>query len=172
MGNKLANRGKNINEILDPNNAPADARFNALRRTMLVSKLNTGRCTTPQELEQRFNNLFELAYQEGFVPVVEHLAICSGFDRRSIWDIETGVSHKGDGMSDVVKNAKALIAAMDADLASNNEMNANVYKFRAMNYYGMHEKQEIEVKPITGNEIPENTQEILNSIPQLKENND
>ena len=76
-GNKLRNRGKNINEILDPNNAPADAKVTALRRTMLIKSLNTGRCTTPQELNDRFSKLFEMCFNNNFIPTVEALALCS-----------------------------------------------------------------------------------------------
>ena len=56
--------GKNISSILDPNNAPLPARKEAMRRTLLASKLNTSRCTTSQELQERFDQLFELALQE------------------------------------------------------------------------------------------------------------
>ena len=66
--NSLATRsngsGKNIASILDPNNAPIHARREALRRTLLARKLCTSRCTTPQELKERFDQLFELAFNE------------------------------------------------------------------------------------------------------------
>lgn len=66
--NSLATRsngsGKNIASILDPNNAPVAARKEAMRRTLLASKLNTSRCTTSQELQERFDQLFDLAFQE------------------------------------------------------------------------------------------------------------
>ena len=76
---KMANRGKNINEILDPNNAPPDAKSRALRRTMLIKSLCTSRCTTPQELEERFDNLFEMCFNNNFIPTVEALALCSRY---------------------------------------------------------------------------------------------
>ena len=100
--NPLATRsngsGRNIADILDPNNAPADARARALRRTMAVKSLNTGRCTTAQELANRFEKLFEMCFQNNFIPVVEMLALCSGIDRRDLWEMEKGLSHKGSGM--------------------------------------------------------------------------
>lgn len=65
---KMANRGKNINEILDPNNAPVHARREALRRTLLARKLCTSRCTTPQEMADRFEQLFTLAFNERLRP--------------------------------------------------------------------------------------------------------
>lgn len=127
--------GRNIADILDPNNAPADARARALRRTMAVKSLNTGRCTSSQELADRFSKLFDLCFQNNFIPVVEMLALCSGFDRRDIWRIETEQIHKGSGMSDIVKEAKNFIASIEAELARDGEINGSVYQFRAKNYF-------------------------------------
>ena len=131
----MANRGKNIADILDPNNASPDAKVTALRRTMLIKSLNTGRCTSAQELSERFEQLFDMCFRNNFIPTVEALALCSGWDRRTLWDIETGVSHRGDGMSDVVKEAKEFIAAIEAELARDGEINGSVYMFRAKNYF-------------------------------------
>ena len=54
-----------------------DAKSRALRRTMLINSLNTGRCTTPQELSDRFQKLFEMCFNNNFIPTVEALALCS-----------------------------------------------------------------------------------------------
>jgi hypothetical protein len=167
---KALARGKNIADILDVNkNTTQDARLRAIRRTLLVKQLNTGRCTSAQELAERFDKLFEICLGEGFVPVVEMLALCSGFDRRTIHDIEVGNTHKGDGMSDVVKEAKDLIASMEAELARDGEISSNIYMFRAKNYFGMVDKQEVVVTPNTENKVPDNVDDIINAIPQLKE---
>lgn len=159
--------GRNIADILDPNNAPIDAKVTALRRTMLVKSLNTGRCTSAQELSDRFEQLFTMCFNNNFIPVVEMLALCSGFDRRDIWRIETEQIHKGSGMSDVVKNAKNLIASVEAELARDGEINGSVYMFRAKNYFGMVDKQEVVVTPNVDNKIPDNVDDIINAIPKL-----
>lgn len=167
--NKMRNRGKNINEILDPNNAPDDAKVRALRRTLLIRKLNTSRCTTSQELADRFDKLFELCFQNNFIPTVEALALCSGIDRKTLWQIENGTIHKGDGMRDIVKNAKDMIATMEAELARDGEINSTVYIFRAKNYFGMTDKQEVVVTPNTGLTEQPNIDDIVNNLPQLEE---
>jgi hypothetical protein len=81
--------GKNIGFIndVDLNTAP-DAKSRALRRTMLVKSLNTGRCTSPQEMAQRFDDLFDMCFKNNFIPTVECLALCSGVDRRTLNDME------------------------------------------------------------------------------------
>lgn len=79
MGSKVPSMGKSdIGSFVNPDaNIPEDAKKRAMRRTMLARKLNTGRCTTPQELSDRFNSLFETCIAEGFLPNVEMLALCS-----------------------------------------------------------------------------------------------
>jgi hypothetical protein len=77
---KKLKRGKNIADILSVNeNTTPDARMNALRRTMLVKNLCTSRCTTAEELQERFDLLFETCLANGFIPVVESLALCSRY---------------------------------------------------------------------------------------------
>lgn len=174
MSNEIAKMGKgDIGMFTNPNeNVEPDAKTRALRRTMLIKSLNTSRCTTSQELEQRFNDLFEMCFHNNFIPTVEALALCSGWDRRTIHDIETGVSHKGDGMSDVIKNAKDFIATLEAELARDGEINSTVYIFRAKNYFGMTDKQEVVVTP---NNLPQanmSEEEILNNLPQLDKGKD
>lgn len=170
MGDKIAAMGKSdIGKMHNFDNIPEDTKRLAMRRTLLARKLDTGRCTSPEELAQRFNLLFEKCYEEGFIPNVEMLALASGWDRRSLWDIENGVSHKGDGMSDIIKKAKEYIGSIEASLALDGEINPTVYIFRAKNYQGLSDKQEIEVKPVIDNNIPDNVDDIINSIPELKE---
>lgn len=155
--------------IYDKNCASSEARIRALTRTLLVAKLCTSRCTTAEELEHRFGQLFALALEKGFVPNVEMLGVASGISTRTLLDIESDVTHKDSEMSRVIRNAKLFIASMDADLASENEMNANVYKFRASNFYGLREKQEVVVTPNMQLDEPSNAERIMNAIPQLED---
>lgn len=78
MGDKVPSMKKgDIGKLVNTSNVEPDKATMALRRTMLVRKLNTGRCTTPQELKERFDNLFETCLENGFVPTVEMLAIAT-----------------------------------------------------------------------------------------------
>ena len=80
-----------------------------------------------------------------------------------------GLKRKGDGMADVVKEAKDFIATMEAELARDGEINSTVYIFRAKNHFGMVDKQEVVVTPQTGTEIPMNADEIVKNVPKLEE---
>ena len=98
------------------------------------------------------------------------LALSTGWNRRTLSDIELGVSHKGDGMAEVVSTAKNLIAAAEGQLALTGDINSTVYMFRAKNYHGMVDRQEVSVVPqYTQMEIPLNAEEIINNVPELDE---
>lgn len=78
MGNKVPSMKKgDISKITSTANVEPDKVTIALGRTLLVRKLNTGRCTTPQELKERFDNLFEICFENKFCPTVEMLAIAA-----------------------------------------------------------------------------------------------
>ena len=75
-------------------------------------------------------------------------------------------------MSDIVKTAKDLIGAAEAQLALSGDINATTYIFRAKNFQGMTDKQEVVVTP---NKIPQadlSEEEILKNLPQLDKGND
>lgn len=175
MGAKVPSMGqKNIGKLTNLNENPditPDAKTRALRRTMLISSLNTGRCTSPQEMQERFEELFDMCFKNNFIPTVEALALCSGVDRRTLHDMETAKFEGYQQYSDIIKNAKQFIATIEAELARDGEINSTVYIFRAKNYYGMVDKQEMVVTPNTGLQTPMNEEEILKNIPQLQENN-
>lgn len=67
-----------------------------------------------------------------------------------------------------MKTAKDIIKQYDAAVATNGMMPASVYQFRAKNFYGMKDVQEINVAPKTDLE-PETASEILQEIPDQLE---
>ena len=85
--------------------------------------------------------------------------------------LRLGLKHKGDGMADIIKKAKEFIATMEAELARDGEINSTVYIFRAKNYFGMADKQEVVVTPNAGMQAQANAEDIIKNIPQLNEGN-
>lgn len=70
--------------------------------------------------------------------------------------------------SNIVRTAKDMIKQYDAAVATNGMMPASVYQFRAKNFYGMKDVQEVTVAPKT-DLTPENASEILEQIPDQLE---
>ena len=75
--NNLIMTQSSIGKMQDISNVVPDKATRALQRSMLAASLNTGRCTTSQELQDRFQKLFDFALQNGFIPNVEMLALAS-----------------------------------------------------------------------------------------------
>lgn len=83
---------------------------------LAVANLNTGRVTSPDDLEYRFSELFEIANEQGIIPRYEHLVLVSGLPKRTFFDYgnEDGMYSPSKVYSPVIKKAKNLISAMEA----------------------------------------------------------
>jgi transcriptional regulator with XRE-family HTH domain len=84
--------------------------------------------------------------ESGQIPTVEEMAMYSGYSQATVWDWENG-RRKGfsSQTAELVKKAKEYLKMFDAKLVISGKVNPIVYFFRAKNYYGLIEKQEIEV---------------------------
>ena len=116
------------------NDAPKDAVKKALGSVLYWYKKEVP--VTDEEFADRLNEFFEHCYETNEVPTIEKLALALGTTRQTLWDWETG-ERKGRLVSDMIKRAKSMISAMDAELAMTGKIQPVVYIFRAKNYYGM-----------------------------------
>ena len=94
------------------------------------------------------------------------LGLATHYDINSLNDIQNGLFKKE--FTVIVKTAKNIIRQYDAAMAANGMIPASVYQFRAKNFYGMKDVQEVTVAPKT-DLTPENASEILEQIPDQLE---
>jgi len=121
---------------------------------VLISKLLTEaldaysqpKVKSDEELAERWNQYFRMCAESGQIPTVEEMAMYSGYSQATVWDWENG-RRKGfsSQTAELVKKAKEYLKMFDAKLVISGKVNPIVYFFRAKNYYGLIEKQEIEV---------------------------
>lgn len=113
------------------------------------------------ELMQRFDEYFRMCAETGQIPTVEEMALNTGFSDSTVWDWETG-RRKGFSprTAEIVKSAKAYLKTFDAKLVVSGKLNFLTYCFRAKNYYGMVDKQEMVLTPNNPLGNIENEQEI------------
>lgn len=120
-----------------------------------------------QEVEDRINLYFDYSVGAGLRPNIEGLALALGISRSTLWDWETG-RRRGNidsSRADIIKKAKDYIAYLMSDGVLDNKINPVTWIFYAKNYFGMSDKQEIEIKannPLGDNLTPE---EIAKRIP-------
>ena len=106
------------------------------------------RVQNDKELTERFNEYFEMCSETGQIPTVEEMCLSTGFSDRTLWGWQSGTKRGfSDYTGEIVKKAKDFLKTFDAKLVVAGKLNFLTYCFRAKNYYGMSDKQEITVAP-------------------------
>ena len=101
-----------------------------------------------EELCERLNYFFEECANTQQLPTIEKMCLAIGYDRSTIFDWESG--RRGgfsSSTADIIKKAKHILAGIDAELSQEGKIQPVVYMFRAKNFYGMADKQEVIVTP-------------------------
>lgn len=150
-----------------PDNIPKDEVSSAFEFSMRVAQIYTGRVQTAEELQDRFNQLFQVAAECGKIPRYEHLSLVSGIPKRTLFDY--GSEDYNGGMSPVfspiIKQAKLIISSAESELALTGKIPSVVYIFRSKNYEGLKDVQEVKTTN-TFNNAPENPEEFVKALPE------
>lgn len=83
--NNIGNRGSVQKAIQD---LDLEYRKKKIAFAVQVSKLNTGRVTTPEEMRDRIEKMFELCIQTGNTPSYESIAVACGLPIRTFYDMK------------------------------------------------------------------------------------
>lgn len=117
---------------------------------------------TVEEMKETVEAYFEICSKYKLIPTVEGLSVITHYDINSLNDIGHGLFKTE--FTVIVKETKNIIKNYDAAMATNGMIPASVYAFRAKNFYGMKDVQEVTLAPKTDLE-PETASEILQEIP-------
>ena len=114
-----------------------------------------------EELAERLNDYFVRCANTGQIPTVEEMCMSTGFSQSTCWDWEMG-RNKGfsSETSVIIKKAKEMLKTFDAKLVISGKLNFLAYCFRAKNYYGMVDKQEMVLTPNVNNDSDYNVDDI------------
>ena len=104
------------------------------------------RIETDEDCRQRLYDFFVGCAESGELVTVEKLCLALGYSRTTVFDWENG-RHCSPERSNMIKKAKELISTTDSILVSEGKINPVVYIFRAKNYFGMKDQQDIVDKP-------------------------
>lgn len=99
-----------------------------------------------EECAERLNNFFNVIAETGELPTVEKMCLALGADRRTVWDWENGTCCS-PARAQMIKQAKSMLAALDAEMVSKNKQPVVSYIFRAKNFYGMKDQTDVVVTP-------------------------
>lgn len=122
---------------------------------------------TDEECAERLNEFFTRLNETGEIPTVEKMCLALGTVRQTVWDWEQGT--KGNVRADMIKMAKEILAAMDAELVSRGKIPQVTYIFRAKNFFNMRDQSELVLTPNNplGTDIP--AEQIAETYKQLPE---
>lgn len=101
-----------------------------------------------EETAERIADMFQDCVENHSMPTVEKLALCLGITRFDLYVWENR-GDKGIERSHIIKAAKEIIAAIDAEAVAQGKLNTVAYIFRAKNYYGLSDNVTIEHKAAT-----------------------
>lgn len=109
------------------------------------------RVSSDEELCERLNWFFSQCAETQQIPNIEKMANALGYHRNTLLDWENGNSGGfSPATKDIIHQAKQILASIDAELAQEGKSQPVVYMFRAKNFYGMKDQQDVVVTPNTG----------------------
>ena len=98
------------------------------------------------ECAERLEEFFSVLAKNGELPTVEKMCLALGTTRSSLWKWENGVNCSPARQA-MIRQAKEVLAAMDAELVSQNKIPQVTYIFRAKNFFGMKDQTDVVVTP-------------------------
>lgn len=121
-----------------------------------------------EEMEIVIDTYFYNCADLGLRPTVRGLASALGtiFSTLNGWEAGDRDKILGSNCSAIIKKAKQFIAEFDEQAALDNIDNPILFMFRAKNYYGMADKQEISISPHNQSENAPSMEELAKRIPQ------
>lgn len=128
-----------------PMNLPSQTRTEALRSCM--KWFAKPKVQSDEELKERTIQFFEECLSSGEVLTWEKYCMAIGYSRSSVNCWLHGQKGASPERVDFIKKTKDLMAAYDAELAVTGKINPVSYIFRAKNYYGMKDQQDVIVAP-------------------------
>lgn len=150
----------------DPEKAKQKAElFNKLYR--LQNKRGIAKFDSVEEMETLVQNYFEDCADVGLRPTIRGLARALGTVYNTLNDWENGSrdAQLGSGCSALIKKAKQFVAEFDELAAVEGLDNPVLFMFRAKNYYGMKDEQDINIAPKQNIEAENTPEAIEQNIP-------
>lgn len=144
------------------------------RKAFMMPKVNSN-----AELVQRLGEFFEMAEQRQIPPTIQEMALYCGYTSSMFRDWRDG-RHKGfsdEGgvnppTSVIIKKAVEILHGMDMVLTQSGKINPVAYIWKAKNWYGERDVQEIVVTPSGDRTVPLTPDEIARNLPEPMESVD
>ena len=137
------------------------------RKAFMMPKVNSN-----AELVQRLDEFFSMAQERQIPPTIQEMALYCGYTAQTFNDWKNG-RNKGFCDSDnltpstsvIIKKAVEILHGMDMVLTQSGKINPVAYIWKAKNWYGERDVQEIVVTPSGDRTVPLTPEEIAKNLP-------
>lgn len=122
-----------------------------------------------EECAERLTEYFKRIIDNDEIPTVEKMCLALGTTRNTVHLWENG--SQGTTRANMIQKAKEILAALDAELVSKGKIPQITYIFRAKNFFGMKDNQEMTLVNGTpmGDEIsPEDIRKRLSAAKEVE----
>lgn len=99
-----------------------------------------------EEARQRLYDFFIQCQENGELPIVEKMCMALGTVKQVVWQWEQGMGCSST-RTDLIKKGKEFIATFESEMVSEGKINPVVYIFRAKNFFGMKDVQDVVLTP-------------------------
>ena len=137
-------RGSKSASLTATTTAKADEISKAIQES--YQYFNRSIVKTDEECAQRLNDYFKQCAEQGQIPTVEDMCLALGTTRQNVNKWEHGIGASAE-RRDMINKAKEILAGIDAKLVSQGKIPQITYIFRAKNFFGLTDKQEVVVTP-------------------------
>lgn len=138
-------------KMLEEDDSKRECIGKALNNILAIYDAAVDPPVSDDDLCDRLNWFFQTCTETHQIPTVEKMCLALSWTPDQVKCIEHGQT-KGFSAATarIIKKAKNLIASLDAELALDSKIQPVVYMFRAKNYYGMKDTQDVEIsaKPV------------------------
>ncbi len=101
-----------------------------------------------EEIAERLNTYFAQCYNLGQIPTVEDMCLALGITRQTLHHWQQAITVNKERAT-MIRMAKEVLAAIDAKLVTEGKIPQVTYIFRAKNYFGMRDQQDIAVEQVS-----------------------
>ena len=84
--------------------------------------------------------------------------------------MQSGQFEKTAEFSQIIKKAKDQVSMIESCLARDGKIPAPLWIFRAKNYMGMKDVQQVEVSPTSSGDVPKNSGDLVAALPEIPDN--
>lgn len=113
----------------------------------IMKSFRLQRVQSDEELKDRLQDYFNICTDDAQLPTMEGMALHCGYTVFDFCEFANGKRGFSPETAQIIKTAKSVMMTFDAQAVEQGRIPFLAYCFRAKNYYGMRDQQEVILSP-------------------------